>query len=119
MDTTKCLQCPLSKAPECFQSTLVRALELGEDNFVPTNWRGFSEHFHLQALQVTGAQSVVDTWANRHPCWQENTILKVIEYARSTEHRRLLQSLEQALKGKGGEGEGRGREKGGRGGGAG
>ena len=102
----------MNKAPECFKSTLVRALELGEDNFVPTNWRGFSDYFHLQALQESGAQCVVDAWANRHPCRQQHTILKVMEYARSTEHRKLLQSLEQVLKGKGGEG-GRGKGEGG------
>jgi len=38
---------------------------------------------------------IMDTWANRHPCRQQHTILKVMEYARSTEHRKLLQSLEQ------------------------
>ena len=95
----KCLQCPVNKAPRCFKTVLVRCLELGESNFIPTNWRGFSDYFRLQELKARGAEELVEAWADRHPYRDEHTLLKVVEYAENARHVRLLQHLKQTLKG--------------------
>ena len=95
----KSLQCPVNRAPRCFKTVLVRCLELGAGNFIPTNWRGFSDYFRLQELKARGAEELVEAWADRHPYKHEHTLLKVAEYAQSAIHVRLLQHLEQTLKG--------------------
>ena len=95
----KCLRCPLNRAPWCFKTILTRALELGESNFIPTNWRGFSDHFNLQRLAARGAEELVEAWANRHPYKHENTLHKIVEYAKSTDHRKLLHDFQIALRG--------------------
>ena len=94
-----CLQCPLNKAPRCFRTALSRSLELGEGNFIPTNWRGFSDYFRLQELKALSAEELVEAWADRHPYNQHHTLQKVIEYAQSTQHAKLLQQFDQTLKG--------------------
>lgn len=94
-----CLQCPLSKAPRCFKTVLIRALELGESNFIPTNWRGFSDYFRLQEPKARSAEELVEAWGDRHPYKQEHTLLKVIEYAQNTGHVKLLKHFEQTFKG--------------------
>jgi hypothetical protein len=96
---SRCLQCPLSEAPGCFKAVLVRSLEPGEGNFIPTNWRGFSDYFSLQTAGARSAEEVVGAWASGHPYRHEHTLGKVVEYARSTGHRKLLNSLVLALKG--------------------
>ena len=91
------LQCPLHRAPRCFRAVLVRSLELGEGNFIPTNWKGFCDYFGLQELKAGGAGELVDAWTDRHPYRAEHTLLKVVEYAHSTKHAKLLQSLGKAM----------------------
>ena len=93
------LQCPLSKAPGCFRTALVRSLELADANFIPTNWRGFSEHFGLRELRARSAEELVDKWADMHPYRREHTLRKVVEYATSKDHRKLLDSFAQTLRG--------------------
>ena len=93
------LQCSLSDAPGCFRTVLVRSLELAEGNFIPTNWRGFSEHFGLRELRARSAEELVDKWANRHPYRREHTLRKVVDYARSKDHRKLLDSFVHTLRG--------------------
>lgn len=97
--TYQYLQCPLAKAPRCFRTALIRSLELGEGNFIPTNWRGFSDYFRLQEFKARSAEDLVEAWADRHPYKQEHTLQKVIEYAQSTQHAKLLQQFDQILKG--------------------
>lgn len=93
------LQCSLSEAPGCFRTVLVRCLELAEGNFIPTNWRGFSDHFGLRELKARSAEELVDKWANKHPYRHEHTLRKVVEYARSKDHRKLLDSFVRTLRG--------------------
>lgn len=94
-----CLLCPLNEAPRCFKTVLTRALELGEGNFIPTNWRGFSDYFRLQELKTRSAEELVDVWADEHPFKHEHTLLKVVEYAQSTGHVKLLQLFKETFKG--------------------
>lgn len=95
----KCLQCPLYEAPRCFKTVLTRALELGEGNFIPTNWRGFSDYFRLEQLKARSAEELVDAWTDKHLFRDEHTLLKVVEYARSTRHVKLLQIFKETIKG--------------------
>ena len=92
-----CLHCPLSRAPKCFRICLVRALELGENNFLPTNWRGFSDFFHLQG-EASGAEEAVEVWADRHPHRDRHTLQQVVDYAQKINHVKLLRSWQQALR---------------------
>lgn len=94
-----CLLCPLNEAPRCFKTALTRALELGEGNFIPTNWRGFSDYFRLQELKGRSAEELVDVWADEHPFKHEHTLLKVVEYAQNTGHVKLLQLFKETFKG--------------------
>ena len=93
------LQCPLYKAPRCFKTVLVRWLELGESNFIPTNWRGFSDYFKLHEHNARSADELVEVWAVKHPYRREHTLLQVVAYARSTQHVKLLHHFHQALQG--------------------
>ena len=93
------LQCPLGEAPGCFRTALVSCLELGEGNFIPTNWRGFSDHFRLRELRAHSAEELVELWASVHPYKHQHTLGKVVEYAQSKGHRKLLNCLVQTLRG--------------------
>ena len=93
------LQCPIYRAPRCFRTVLVRSLELGERNFIPTNWKGFCDYFNLQELKADCANELVEGWIDRHPYKHKHTLLHVVEYAQSTQHVKLLQYLQKTLQG--------------------
>ena len=93
------LQCPLGEAPGCFKAVLVRCLELGEANFLPTNWRGFTEYFRLTELKARSAEELVEAWSGRHPYRREHTLGRVVEYARSKGHRKLLDNFAKTIRG--------------------
>ena len=96
------MDCPLSAAPTCFRWALVRALELGGDNYLPSNWKGFAEFFriNLEMISALSAQDLVAFWADRHPSHHTNTLHKVFEFAKSSKHQVLLESFSRVLQGK-------------------
>ena len=92
------LDCPLCDAPRCFRRALIGALELGSVNYLPTNWRGFAEHFSL-GVPASSPEELVDYWADKHPNRRQHTIRKVLEYAEAKQHNTLLQEFNEILKG--------------------
>ena len=94
----ECTDCPLCDAPGCFRRALIRALELGSSNYLPTNWRGFAEHFSI-GVPASSPEELVDIWADKHPNRKQHTIRKVLEYAEAKQHNALLQDFNEILKG--------------------
>ena len=93
------LDCPLCDAPGCFRRALIRALELGSSNYLPTNWRGFAEHFSI-GVPASSPEELVDIWADKHPNRRQHTIRKVLEYAVKKQHKFLLEEFDKLMTGK-------------------
>ena len=99
-----CVDCPLCEAPGCFQAAVVRSLETGGANYLPTNWHGFSEYYKCgssNSMSAGGAtaEKLVQFWAHTHPNHLTHTIRSVMDYAKHSEHRKLMEALDKALKG--------------------
>ena len=94
----ECTDCPLCDAPGCFRRALIRALELGSPNYLPTNWQGFAEHFGI-GVPASSPEELVDIWADKHPNRRQHTIRKVLEYAEAKQHNALLQEFNKILEG--------------------
>ena len=95
----ECTDCPLCDAPGCFRRALIRALELGSPNYLPTNWRGFAEHFGI-GVPASSPEELVDIWADKHPNRRQHTIRKVFEYAVKKQHKFLLEEFDKLMTGK-------------------
>ena len=95
----ECTDCPLCDAPGCFRRVLIRALELGSSNYLPTNWRGFAEHFSL-GVPASSPEELVDIWADKHPNRKQHTIRKIFEYAVKKQHKFLLEEFDKLMTGK-------------------
>ena len=93
------LDCPLCDAPRCFRRALIGALELGSVNYLPTNWRGFAEHFSL-GVPASSPEELVDYWADKHPNRRQHTIRKIFDYAVKKQHKFLLEEFEKMMTGK-------------------
>ena len=94
----ECTDCPLCDAPGCFRTVLIRALELGSVNYLPTNWQGFAEYFSL-GVSASSPKELVNHWTDKHPNRKQHTIRKVLEYAEAKQHNALLQDFKKVLKG--------------------
>ena len=95
----ECTDCPLCDAPGCFRRVLIGALELGSVNYLPTNWRGFAEHFSL-GVPASSPEELVDYWADKHPNRRQHTIRKIFDYAVKKQHKFLLEEFEKMMTGK-------------------
>lgn len=90
--------CPLCEAPACFRWALVKELTPGAGNFVPTNWKGFAEYFHI-SLDASTPEQLVDYWIYQHPRHREHTIHKVFEFGKKRNHQKLQQAFDEVLRG--------------------
>ena len=93
-----CVDCPLCDAPGCFRRVLIRALELGSVNYLPTNWQGFAEYFSL-GVSASSPKELVDHWADKHQNRRQHTIRKIFEYAVKKQHKLLLEEFHKVMTG--------------------
>ena len=93
-----CVDCPLCDAPGCFRRVLIRALELGSVNYLPTNWQGFAEYFSLED-SASSPKELVNHWADEHPNRRQHTIRKIFEYAVKKQHKLLLEEFHKMMAG--------------------
>ena len=94
----ECTDCPLCDAPGCFRRVLIRDLELGSVNYLPTNWQGFAEYFSL-GVSASSPKELVDHWADKHSNRRQHTIRKIFEYAVKKQHKLLLEEFHQVMTG--------------------
>ncbi len=93
--------CPMREAPSCLRWALIRTLELGGSNYLPTNWMGFAEYFriNLEQMELTSAEEVIGYWVDWHPSCHSNTVCKVFKFARDQGHQKLLEIFDTLVQG--------------------
>ena len=94
-----CKDCPLCEAPGCFRRALIRSLEPGAMNYLPTNWRGFAEYFSL-GVAASSPEELVSHWADLHPNRKHHTIRRVFEFAEEKQHQLLQEEFDKVMRGK-------------------
>ena len=93
--------CPLFEAPICFRFALIHSIENAATNYLPTNWKGFADHFMLSVdASIFTPADLIHHWVDKHQNKQRHTISRVLEYAVANHHKHLEQEFDRVLSGK-------------------